>query len=110
MIKPGKYLLPLIFLIAGCSSMTVSEKEQKRSELDTMAKETIASLVEQNSNIQIQIDDAMAFAVADMKLTKVPVVGGGGGEGVFVDNSTQKHVYFTVTLFDIGGGWGVRAY
>ena len=45
-----------------------------------------------------------------MKVTKVPVIGAGGGDGVFVNNEMNKRIYFTVSRFDIGGGWGVRSY
>lgn len=34
----------------------------------------------------------------------------GGGEGVFVNKKTNKRTYFTVSRFDIGGGWGARSY
>ncbi|MCK4834668.1 MAG: hypothetical protein KAT12_07810 [Gammaproteobacteria bacterium] len=97
-------------VIVGCSTMTPVEKEQKRSEIDAMAESAIADLVEQSPEIQAKIDGSLAYAVADMKLTKIPVVGAGGGQGVLVDKETQQRIYFTVSRFDLGGGWGVRAY
>ena len=46
-----------------------------------------------------------------MKVTKViPLVGGGGGEGVLVDNKTQQRSYFTVQRLDLGGGYGARSF
>lgn len=75
-----------------------------------MAVTAIAGLVEKEPALQQQIDDSQGYAVANMKVTKVPVVGAGGGEGVFVNNKTKKRTYFTVSRFDIGGGWGVRSY
>ena len=102
-------LLSLLF-VAGCSSMTVSEKETKRNELDTMAEKAIAGLVERDAAIQAEIDNSVGYAVANMKLTKVPIVGAGGGEGVYVNKETNRRSYFTVSRFDIGGGWGVRSY
>jgi hypothetical protein len=45
-----------------------------------------------------------------MKVTKVPIVGAGGGEGVFLNRESDKRSYFTVSRFDIGGGWGARSY
>ncbi len=99
-----------VSVIAGCSTMTATEKEQKRSELDAMAKAAVTDLIQQNPEIQKQLDQSLAYAVADMKLTKIPVVGAGGGEGVLVDKNSQQRIYFTVSRFDLGGGWGVRAY
>jgi vacuolar-type H+-ATPase subunit F/Vma7 len=108
--KTRVFFLVMLFSLAGCSTMTTTEKQQKRIALDEMANETVVALVAQDADIQKKLDESLAYAVADMKLTKVPIVGAGGGEGVFIDNSTQKRIYFTVNRFDIGGGWGARAY
>ena len=108
--KTRIFFLVILFSLASCSTMTASEKEQKRNALDDMAKQTIAALVKQDAKIQEKLDNSLAYAVSDMKLTKVPIVGAGGGEGVFVDNSSQQRIYFTVSRLDIGGGWGARAY
>lgn len=108
-----KTFLTLVILLAGasaCSTMTATEKEQKRNALDEMANTAIAALTEINPEIQTKIKNSFAYAVANMKVTKVPLVGAGGGEGVFVDNKTQQHTYFTVSRFDVGGGWGARSY
>ena len=96
--------------VTACSSLSVSEKEEKRNALDEMAATAIAGLVEQDETLQQQIDEALGYAVINMKVTKVPIVGAGGGEGVFVDAITNKHQYFTVSRFDLGLGWGVRSY
>jgi lipid-binding SYLF domain-containing protein len=103
-------ILVYLFLVAACSSMSVTERETKRSQLDEMAATAIAGLVEQDAALQQKIDESLGYAVANMKVTKVPIVGAGGGEGVFVDNKTNKRTYFTVSRFDIGGGWGARSY
>ena len=99
----------MVFVV-GCSSMTALEKDQKRGELDEMATKAIAGLIEQDASIKTEIDQSLGYAVANMKLTKVPIVGAGGGEGVFIDKKTQQRTYFTVSRFDLGGGWGARSY
>jgi lipid-binding SYLF domain-containing protein len=108
--KTVSFILFGLLLVIGCSSMTTSEKETKRNELDAMAAKAIAGLVDKDASIQAEIDDSLGYAVANMKLTKVPIVGAGGGEGVFVHNKTNQRSYFTVSRFDIGGGWGARSY
>ena len=96
--------------VTGCSSLSVSEKEEKRNSLDEMAATAISGLVEQDEALQQKIDDALGYAVINMKVTKIPLVGAGGGEGVFVDAITKKRQYFTVSRFDLGLGWGARSY
>ncbi len=100
----------LLFILFGCSSMTELEKNQKRSELDEMAETAIAGLIKQDPAIQQELDTSLGYAVANMKLTKVPIVGAGGGEGVTFIKNPQQRIYFTVGRFDIGGGWGARSY
>lgn len=105
------YISLLTLLIAtGCSTLTIEEKQAKRAELDEMADKAIAGLIEQDASIETKMEESLAYAVANMKLTKVPIVGAGGGEGVFVDNKTQRRIYFNVTRLDIGGGWGARSF
>ena len=87
-------LLTLTFVLAGCSTMTVAEKEQKRNELDAMAEKTIAGLIEQDGKVKTEIDDSVGYAVANMKLTKVPIVGAGGGEGVSFNKHKKDPIYF----------------
>ncbi len=103
-------LICMLFVITGCSTMTVTEKDQKRSELDAMAETAIAGLIEQDANVKTEMDKSIGYAVANMKLVKVPLIGAGGGEGVFVDKKTNKRTYFTVKRLDIGGGWGGRSF
>ena len=108
-----KFLSGLVFaslLIVGCSTMTLEEKQSKRAELGSMAEQAIADLIAKDESIKDQLDTAKGYLVADMKLTKVPIVGAGGGEGVFVDKLTGEQMYIEVGRFDIGGGWGARAY
>ena len=108
--KTHALLICLLFVVTGCSTMTVAEKDQKRSDLDAMAETAIAGLIEQDANIKTEMDKSIGYAVANMKIVKVPIVGAGGGEGVFVNKKTNKRTYFTVKRLDIGGGWGGRSY
>ncbi len=108
--KKISILLSLLVILSACSSMSVSEKTEKRAELDEMAATAIAGLVKEDAMLQQEIDEALGYAVANMKVTKVPIVGAGGGEGVLVNTKTNRRIYFTVGRFDIGGGWGVRSY
>ena len=104
------YLISMLFVITACSSMSVSERDTKRGELDLMAQTAIEGLIKQDPELQKGLDESLGYAVANMKVTKVPIVGAGGGEGVFVNTKTNKRTYFTVSRFDIGGGWGARSY
>ena len=102
--KAVSIILLSLLLVTGCSTMTTEEKDNKRAELDEMASKTIAGLLEQDPGLQAKMDESRGHGVANMKLTKVPIVGAGGGEGVFFDKETGKRTYFTVSRLDLGGG------
>ena len=104
------FLLFLALSLSGCSSLTTTEIENERNSLDTMAEIAINKLISQDPALQSKIDNSLGYGVANMKITKVPVVGAGGGKGVFVNKTTNERLYFNVGRFDFGGGWGVRAY
>lgn len=104
------FLIGSLLLLSGCASLTVTEIEDKRKVLDTMAETAIKGLVTKDPSLQSKLDNALAYGVANMKVSKVPVVGAGGGEGVLVIKKTNERVYFTVSRFDVGGGWGARSY
>jgi hypothetical protein len=103
-------LISIFFAVTACASMSPTERETKRNQLDEMAKTAIAGLIEQDPSLQQKLDESLGYAVANMKVTKIPIVGAGGGEGVLVNKKTNERTYFTVRRFDIGGGWGARSY
>jgi len=101
MIFTKSYIL-LLIIITASFEMSASEKEVKRSELDAMADKTIAGLVDKDGNLQKDIDESLGYAVGNAKLTKAPLVVGGGGEGILVNKKTNKRTYFTGNRFDVG--------
>ena len=103
-------LLPVILLLNACSTMSSEEKDSKRDMLDAMAKDTIDKLIEEDASIKDKLDEALAYAVFDVTLTKIPLVGAGGGEGVSFDKKTGETAYVTASRLDLGGGVGARAF
>ncbi len=87
--KTVSFVLLGLLLVTGCSIMTTEEKDNKRAELDDMA-----SLLAQDPVLKVKMDESLGCAVANMKLTKVPIVGAGVGEGVFLDKETGKTYIF----------------
>ena len=49
--KISALLISMLFAITACSSMSVSERETKRNQLDEMAATAIAGLVKQDENL-----------------------------------------------------------
>ena len=99
-----------LFILAGCSKPTMEEVTSQKAEIDKMASDTITTLKKDDKKVEIALDKAIGYMVVNWKVTKVPVVGAGGGNGVVVSKEDNKHIYITVSRFDIGGGWGARSY
>ena len=98
------------FLFYGCAKPTTDENEAARQAIDTMAETTISELLKEHKSLQSELDSAVGYMVTNWKTTKVPLVGGGGGNGVVVDNATKEHVYINVKRVDVGGGYGARSF
>ena len=97
-------------LFTACSQMSIEEKSSKREVIDKMTQKTIDSLTKEDTSIKVALEKAKGYMVVNWKVTKVPVVGAGGGEGVVVDKRDDTRIYIKVSRFDIGGGWGARSY
>ena len=100
----------IALLFTACAKPSPAEQNKARAEIDLMAKTTIDKLIEQNPSIQKEIDESLGYAVINWKVTKIPGIGAGGGNGVLINSKTGKRVYVTVSRFDIGGGWGARSF
>ena len=99
-----------LFLLHGCAGLTQEEQDAKRAELDQMSEKVIATLLKMEPEAQAALDKSLGYAVIDMKVTKIPVFGAGGGLGVIVDKETGAHSYIKVSRFEVGGGLGAQQY
>ena len=98
------------FFFTACSQLSLEEKKSKRHAMDEIAKTTIETLIEDDPDIKTALENAKGYMVVNWNVTKVPIVGGGGGNGVVVDNRNDERIYINVKRFDIGGGVGARSY
>jgi lipid-binding SYLF domain-containing protein len=102
----------LFSLVAGCSSTGTQStvQQDKIQSLNDHEQETLQRLYQQSPETEQAIQAAPGYAVFHIVVTKVPVIGAGGGDGVVVDNKTGDRTYMKVRRFDVGGGWGVREF
>ncbi|MFA0086614.1 hypothetical protein [Vibrio sp. 10N.261.51.F12] len=103
-------LISSLLILSGCSSLTHDEAAEQRAELDTMASTAIDGFLTDEPGLKGQIDSSLAYGVANMKVTKIPFFGAGGGKGVLVIKDQEQHIYFTIQRLDFGAGWGARSF
>jgi lipid-binding SYLF domain-containing protein len=99
-----------VTVLFSCASLSPAEKADQQRVLDTMADQAVAELLRSKPELKSRFDTAVGYMVMDVKITKIPVFGGGGGKGVVVNNATHQRTYVKATRIDFGAGWGVRAF
>jgi hypothetical protein len=107
--RPSVFALAF-FLLHGCAGLSPEEQQVKRAELDEMGEKTVAALLETRPEAREALDQAVGYAVVDMKVTKIPVFGAGGGFAVIVDRRAGNHSYAKVSRFEVGGGLGAQKF
>lgn len=101
-----------IALVVLCSCTTLSPEGEGpgKPELDAMSEQAITALLKTKPELQELLDKSVGYAVINMTITKIPVVGTGAGYGVVVDKRTSTRSYIQVSQFEVGGGMGAEKY
>jgi len=97
-------------LLAACASPSSEEQGPTRNELDEMDEKTIATFIATKPQLKELLENSVGYAVVNMTITKIPVVGTGVGYGVVIDRRTGTRSYIRVTQFEVGGGIGTEKY
>jgi len=103
----------LFFVLAtGCSSSGTQSTvhQDKIQSLNNYEQDTLKRLYKQSPETEQAIQTAPGYGVFHMVVTKVPIVGAGGGKGVVVDRKSGNRTYMKLRRFDIGGGYGAREF
>jgi len=100
--------LMLSFLCVGCSN--VAKDVEAIKNLDSISQDVTKQLTDENPGLKKDLEDAAGYIVMDMKLTKVPMIGGGGGQGIIYTKNSDEKVYVRAVRFDAGWGGGIRSY
>jgi lipid-binding SYLF domain-containing protein len=105
------FLSAFILLFLGASGSALAKKEsvdQKRQEVDKMAKETLDKLLKENGNAKELYDKSYGHAIFHMGEVTF-ILSAGAGAGVAIEKGTGKHIYMRMGTGGIGIGLGVQA-
>ncbi|MFQ2101334.1 lipid-binding SYLF domain-containing protein [Aeromonas sanarellii] len=103
-------LMAMALFITGCSHLDDEQRGIKRQGINEMADSTLHQLMAQDEKLNKSFEESLAYLVVNMKVTKVPVVGVGSGEGVLFVKAEKEPVFYRVQRWDLGAGWGARSY
>ena len=98
----------LLFLSA--LPIAAKTKEEKRAELRKKAEATLERLYKARPSAKAAVKDAAGYAVFNSGGVKILVAGGGRGQGIAVNNATQKIVYMKMREIQAGLGMGAKKF
>jgi lipid-binding SYLF domain-containing protein len=110
-IVAGLFMAAPAILVAGDEAPTKKQAEtaEKRAEIDKVAKEALAEVLEKSENAKGLYDKAAGWAVFDnMRITFI--VSGGGGSGVAVNKASDKRTYMKMGTGGLSFGIGAQKY
>ncbi|HSE33375.1 MAG TPA: YSC84-related protein [Pyrinomonadaceae bacterium] len=98
-------------LVLACALTAAAKtKEEKQAELRKKAQDTLARLYKARPSARAAIKRAAGYAVFNSKGVKILVAGGGKGQGIAVDNATQKVTYMKMREVQAGLGMGAKKF
>ncbi|MEE8105947.1 MAG: hypothetical protein V3T86_10475 [Planctomycetota bacterium] len=103
-------LLFALAFVPACASVKGSNPDEQRAHIQKLEKETLERLFKEHPEAKAMLEGAPGYAVFDTSITKIPVVGAGGGYGVVVDADPVARTYMKVREFQLGAGWGARRF
>ncbi len=96
--------------IVGCATQSPKKGEPTAAELDVMGEKAVATLLENLPEVREVMDRSVGYVVVNMRVSKIPMVGAGGGYGVVVDKRSNARSYIKVSRFEVGGGLGAQKF
>jgi lipid-binding SYLF domain-containing protein len=116
-IKPGLasgfrlgILAIAVVLLFSCSTLSPEGEGPAQAELDAMSEKAINALLATKPELQELLDKSVGYAVVNMTITKIPVIGTGAGYGVVIDKRNNTRSYIQVSQFEVGGGMGAEKF
>ena len=97
-------------LLLSALPVAAKTKEEKQVELRKKAAATLERLYKARPSAKAAVKDAAGYAVFNSGGVKILVAGGGRGQGIAVDNATQKVVYMKMREIQAGLGMGAKKF
>ena len=103
-------LLVLGLILLSPLTIFAKSKEEKQAEARKKAEQTLERLYKARPSARAAIKAAAGYAAFNSGGMKILVAGGGRGQGIAVDNATQKVTYMKMLEIQAGLGMGVKKF
>jgi lipid-binding SYLF domain-containing protein len=112
-LKCAATVLFLIVFAVGCAGTkpkSQSEKNAARDSVRTMTEQTLDQLYQKDPAAKGAVAGAAGYAVFSDFGVKIMVMGGAGGKGMAVNNTTKQETFMKMGEFQPGLGLGAEKY
>ena len=104
-------LFTMFVLVVLCSAgVSAKSKAEKQTEARNKANQTLERLYKARPSARAAIKSAAGYAAFNSGGVKILVAGGGRGQGIAVDNRTQRVTYMKMREVQAGLGMGVKKF
>lgn len=103
---------PILVAVLLLSALPIAAKTkaEKQAELQKKAAATLERLYKERPSSKAAVKNSAGYAVFNSGGVKILVAGGGRGQGIAVNNSTQKIVYMKMREIQAGLGMGAKKF
>jgi lipid-binding SYLF domain-containing protein len=109
-----RHVLRSIALAAACtlvaSAYAADNKEKEKTEIRTMAQDTLQRLYKADPEAKAAVDGAAGYAVFSNMGVKILVAGSGKGAGIAVNNKSKNETFMKMLELQAGLGFGVKKF
>jgi lipid-binding SYLF domain-containing protein len=108
--KRVRLLVLTALVLFSAIPIAAKSKEEKQAELRKKATATLERLYKARPSARGAVKSAAGYAVFNSGGVKILIAGGGRGQGIAVDNASQKIVYMKMREIQAGLGMGAKKF
>ena len=108
--KRARLILVSALLVFSALPIAAKSKEEKKAELRKKAAATLERLYKVRPTAKAAVKNAAGYAVFNSGGVKILVAGGGRGQGIAVENASQRVVYMKMREIQAGLGMGAKKF
>ena len=108
--KRARLTIACALFLLSALPIAAKTKEEKQAELRKKAVGTLERLYKARPSAKAAVKEAAGYAVFNSGGVKILVAGGGRGQGIAVNNATQKIVYMKMREIQAGLGMGAKKF
>jgi lipid-binding SYLF domain-containing protein len=108
--KRARLMIVSALWLLSAVPIAAQSKEEKQAKLRKKAAETLERLYKVRPSAKATVKKAAGYAVFNSGGVKILVAGGGRGQGIAVNNATQKVVYMKMREIQAGLGMGAKKF